>query len=203
MTAPLFSNDELNFISDKTFFEKKAAVNKKVIDRLNELQQMLNVLLSENKKNLPGSVLTSAPKISRGENYKRFPWIVLDYPRVFNAEEVFAFRTLFWWGNSWVLTFQLSGFFYQKYFSSFMSNLNSFGDVPCKIGVGTDPWIHNPDDLMYVEIREFISEGNSAEEKLKSQAFFKLVKKVEFSQSEILTATAITFYGECLKLLKP
>lgn len=202
MAASLFSNDELNFISDKSFFERKTTINSKVIEQLNELQQKLNMLLKENSATVPVNVLQSSPKISRGENYKGFPWLILDYPRVFSTEDVFAFRTLFWWGHSWVLTFQLSGSFLKILHPSILMHLNSIKDTTIKIGVGTDPWIHNPEDAMYVDLKNFISAKSPADEALHSQPFFKLIKKVEFSQSEKLMEEAIAFYSSCLRLLK-
>lgn len=202
MTSYLFSNDELNFISDKAFFEKKAAINNKVIEHLNMLQQRVNILLKANTDWLPENVLHSSPKISRGENYKGFPWLVLDYPRVFSNEEVFAFRTLFWWSHSWVLTFQLSGSFFKQFYSSIRANLNSFMDVSCKIGIGKDPWIHNPEDVMYVDLQKFISAESPFDEVIHDQPFFKLIKKIEFGKSEKLMEEAIAFYSNCLRLIK-
>lgn len=202
MASLVFSNDELNFITDKTFFKKKDDVNSKVINQLNELHQKLIILLKDNNESVPESVLKSSPKISRGENYQGFPWLVLDYPRIFNTAGVFAFRTLFWWGHSWVLTFQLSGNLFQNFRSTILSNLNSINVVSCKIGIGNDPWIHNPHDSMYIQLKKFIASKNNSEEKIKSQPFFKLIREVEFSQSENLTEEAIAFYSSCLRLLK-
>ncbi|HQW24051.1 MAG TPA: hypothetical protein PLI47_12175, partial [Bacteroidia bacterium] len=34
----------------------------------------------------------SSGKIFRGENYRGFPYVLLDCPRLFNRESVFAFR---------------------------------------------------------------------------------------------------------------
>ncbi len=202
MNETIFSNEDLNFISDKTFFERKAAINNRVTEQLNEIQNTLNMLLQANMEWLPEKVLYSVPKISRGENYRGFPWLVLDYPRVFSSEEVFAFRTLFWWGHSWVFTFQLSGSFYQHFYSSIKATLESFKDDSCKIGIGKDPWIHNPEDVMYVDLQKIISAKIPVDETLNDQPFFKLIKKIEFGQSEKLKEEAVAFYSNCLWLLK-
>ena len=84
----------------------------RVIQKINQL--LSNVQTSQQQflqtcTTLEKEVLASSPKISKGENYKGLPWLVLDYPRSFNKEEVFAIRTLFWWGNFFSVTLHLSG----------------------------------------------------------------------------------------------
>ena len=49
------------------------------------------------------------PKISKGENYKGLPWVMLDYPRVFGKEDVYAIRTFFLWGHAFSITLHLKG----------------------------------------------------------------------------------------------
>jgi hypothetical protein len=48
-------------------------------------------------------------KISRGENYQLLPYIILDYPSYFSRNNIFAVRTMFWWGNFFSITLHLSG----------------------------------------------------------------------------------------------
>ena len=58
---------------------------------------------------LPEAVWRHAPKISKGEQYRQLPWVVLDYPRHFTREEVFAIRSFFWWGHYFSCTLHLKG----------------------------------------------------------------------------------------------
>src|SRR4051794_24734884 len=55
------------------------------------------------------------PKISRGENYRGLPYVILDFPRNFGKEDVFAIRSFFWWGNFFSITLQLEGSFFNQY----------------------------------------------------------------------------------------
>ena len=48
-------------------------------------------------------------KISKGENYLGLPYAILDYPAIFKKENVFAIRTMFWWGNFFSITLHISG----------------------------------------------------------------------------------------------
>ncbi|RYG35601.1 MAG: hypothetical protein EOO01_31385, partial [Chitinophagaceae bacterium] len=74
----------------------------------NSIMQKANVLFGECaawlQANFPSqpsdhAVLFNSPKIARGENYEGLPYVMLDYPRLFGKENIFAFRTMFWWGN--------------------------------------------------------------------------------------------------------
>lgn len=57
----------------------------------------------------PESALNNPPKISKGENYKHLPYLVLDYPRFFDRQDVFAIRTVFWWGNFISINLHVAG----------------------------------------------------------------------------------------------
>jgi hypothetical protein len=83
-------------------FELFGSLSKKYIQEL------------EINNNVPKEVLSVSPKISRGENLEGLPWVMLDCPRFFNQEDVFAIRTLFWWGNFFSITLHLKG----KYFNN-------------------------------------------------------------------------------------
>ena len=53
----------------------------------------------DHRQQLPVEFFDVSPKISRGEQYLGLPYVMLDYPRIFSKENVFAIRTFFWWGN--------------------------------------------------------------------------------------------------------
>ena len=55
----------------------------------------LQALLAEDSAHASTYILPS-PKIAKGENYLGLPYVILDYPRIFGKEDVFAFRTMFW-----------------------------------------------------------------------------------------------------------
>ncbi|MEI9808974.1 MAG: hypothetical protein WDO16_14545 [Bacteroidota bacterium] len=67
---------------------------------------------------LPPEVIKISPKISKGENYKGLPYLVLDYPRYFEKDNHFAVRSMFWWGNFFSSTLHLSGIYKKKYTSA-------------------------------------------------------------------------------------
>ena len=93
------------------------------------------------------------PKISRGENYQGLPYLVLDYPRCFNKEDVLAIRTMFWWGKFFSVTLHLGGkyksAFSDKLITKFFS-LQSLGFYCC---VNADPWEYHFESDNYVSLQ--------------------------------------------------
>lgn len=106
------------------------------------------------------------PKISRGEQYKGLPYLMLDYPRIFSKDNVFAIRTMFWWGKYFSVTLHLKGS-YAEMFKPAMVKLSK-ERLPTSdyyVQDSINEWEHDLDtadwtkrliDLDYVEERELI-----------------------------------------------
>jgi tRNA splicing endonuclease len=95
------------------------------------------------------------PKISRGENYAGLPYLMLDYPRLFGQEDVFAIRSFFWWGNFFSSTLHLAGT-WKRQLAPHLSNAY----VPLVqrgyfVQTGTDPWAHQFDGENFREVAAF------------------------------------------------
>ena len=105
------SEEEQMLVRDTNFLLKKRDIINKVYDLFAVLAKeidnndRLNSLLAEYE------VEKSVPKISKGENYLGLPYVVLDYPKVFNEIHVFSIRTFFWWGNFFSISLHLAGGF--------------------------------------------------------------------------------------------
>lgn len=105
------SEEEQMLVRDTNFLLKKRDIINKVYDLFAVLakeidnNESLNSLLAEYE------VEKSVPKISKGENYLGLPYVVLDYPKVFNEIHVFSIRTFFWWGNFFSISLHLAGGF--------------------------------------------------------------------------------------------
>lgn len=104
---------EIDLAKNSHFILTKNKIIKHVYELFGTLSNKYIQELEINN-NIPKEVLSISPKISRGENLEGLPWIILDCPRFFNQEDVFAIRTLFWWGNFFSITLHLKG----KYFNN-------------------------------------------------------------------------------------
>ncbi len=94
-------------------------------------------------QNLPAAVTAIAPKISKGENYEGLPYVMLDYPRCFGKEDVFAVRTFFWWGHFFSITLQLKGVYVQQYLPALLNNEKNLRENDVWMNVGNEEWQHH------------------------------------------------------------
>ena len=92
---------------------------------------------------LPAEVFSSSPKIYKGENYLSLPYVMMDYPRVFIKEDVFAIRSFFWWGNYFSITLQLSGKFLQAFSNNLQLHLADKMYEDYFICINNSPWEHH------------------------------------------------------------
>jgi hypothetical protein len=93
------------------------------------------------RMDIPG-ILRAPPRISKGENYKGLPWVVLDYPRCFGRDDVFAVRTLFWWGHYFSVTLHLKGRYKEMFLPVIRENLSLLDGAGFMICISDDEWRH-------------------------------------------------------------
>jgi hypothetical protein len=143
-----FSADEMRLVSDPAWILTKNSIIRKVVEVFGELSgEWRGMLPRERMGLLVGTPEAKGswgdPKISRGEQYKGLPWVMLDYPRVFGKEDVLAVRTMFWWGHYFSVTLHLKGSYLRSYLPVIMSNrglLEAAGFWP---GTSEDEWEHD------------------------------------------------------------
>jgi hypothetical protein len=116
----------------------KNTIIQKTIQLLEEVQQnLLQEMPSIFKAASP------SPKISKGENYLSLPYVILDYPRIAKDNNLFFIRSMFWWGNFYSSTLQISG----KYQTAYLDQLsNAYEQLTAQnyfVGINKDPWVHH------------------------------------------------------------
>jgi hypothetical protein len=104
-----FSREELLLASDAALILTKNRIMKKVVQQFASLSASYQWIVDAAKLELPTAITQTEPRISRGEQYHELPWVMLDYPRIFGKEEIFAIRTMFWWGHEYSITLHLRG----------------------------------------------------------------------------------------------
>ncbi len=137
--------------------EERLMANAEVILTKNRVLEKMRCLLEEVQAHMAEHAGTFSkphtgppPKISRGENYLGLPYLVLDYPRVFQQEGVFAIRSFFWWGNFFSSTLQLSGDFKTEYLLKIEAAYAAFSGY--HIGINPDPWQHHFEETNYTPV---------------------------------------------------
>ena len=191
---PMFNDEELKLLSDSRFFVIKASVNQKLADLLGALAELLKKEIVLNVSSLPDDVIQSHPKISRGEHYKGFPWIVMDYPRVFKQNDVFAFRSLCWWGHEFSFTLHLGGVYFEDVKNKLPELLAALCEEHIYISVSDTPWNYYYEKDNYLLINDLLKKENDITNWISHRTFIKISKKTELQNFSAVPGEASAFF---------
>ena len=186
---PSFSEDELNLIADRNFFERKVAVSNKIRGAYAQLRDELKDYMKPETYLAPEGVDFTQGKISGGEKQYDLPYLFLDFPRRFSKEAIFAYRSIFWWGHYFLFTLILSGELlpeYQKRISQGWKGLATREDY---VAVTNDPfeWRHQE---KFFRVAHSISQ-EPLEKELRNLPFLKLITFIPFSDPRIETGALV------------
>ena len=145
------SEEELRIMLDPGIILTKNGVIEKVYQLFALLAKEYQDISSQ-CIHLPLESIRVAPKISRGENYKGLPYVVMDYPRYFSSSNIFAIRTLFWWGHFFSISLHLRGNYKNQYGNTILEAIKEGKLGDWWLQTGTDEWQHHPQDETHLEI---------------------------------------------------
>jgi len=187
---------ELLILQDSDFLLTKAAVLEKITELFGRTREELKRCVENSNFSFPDGTGLLNGKISRGENYKNLPYMVLDYPTLFSKNSIFAYRTMFWWGNFFSATLHLEGIALNYYRNSITLNLDKLLKKDVCIGVGDTPWHYHYEEDNYSplndEHRDFITNSK----------FLKLSKKIELKKWSDVPEFSTNFFKLMLSVLK-
>jgi len=174
------SPKEMELVTNAEWILTKNAIMQKAWWLLEDLQVEVAARVEQLLATLPKEVLKTTAKISKGENYKGLPYLVLDFPRCFDKDDIFAVRCMFWWGNFFSITLHLAGKYQKQYSGRLIRSYHLLVQNGFFISVGDEQWEHHFDEPNYVEI------GNMTEthfiEKIQSPAFIKIANKISVNE---------------------
>lgn len=137
------SADELAIAKNADWLLTKNAI----IEKTYHLFGLMSETLKEYETNLAFSALPelflASPKIARGENYRGLPYVMLDYPRRFGREDIFAVRTMFWWGNFFSVTLHLKGKYQKHFLPVLQKNIDRLAAIGFMAAMDEDEWRHD------------------------------------------------------------
>jgi hypothetical protein len=165
----------MELVSSPDIILTKNAILRKIKSFFEEIQVGQLNILKNYASNLPEEVLKISPKISRGENYKGLPWLVLDNPRFFQHNNIFAIRTMFWWGNFFSITLHLSGNNKTEVLKKLSSNILLLREKDFNIYTGTKEWEHDMDPNSYKKLSAIAE--NELQKIFSANDFLKLAIK--------------------------
>lgn len=197
-TKITFSNAELDAISKPDFFYIKHNAMQKIMELFGQTERELRKIVLTAPE-LAKHTSTDSPKIFRGENYRQLPYMVLDYPRKFNTDTVFAFRSMFWWGKEFSFTLHLQGrawAFFKKGMAERMAGLEGKEFYSC---VNTTPWQYHFEKDNYRPLDELIAGGKTGMG-LEQRDFIKLSRKIPAQDVERVPVFAAETFAMLIPL---
>jgi len=159
---------EMELVSSPDIILTKNAILQKIKSFLEEIEIKQQGIIKEYSSQLPEEILKISPKISRGENYKGLPWLVLDNPRYFQHNNIFAIRTMFWWGNFFSITLHVSGINKTHFLKKIRAVISLLAENDFYVYAGQNEWEHDFDANAYkklsilpmLELEKIFSQNN-------------------------------------------
>lgn len=188
---------EMELVSSPDIILTKNAILQKVKSFFEEIQMKQQDILKKHSDQLPAEVLRISPKISRGENYKGLPWLVLDNPRYFQHSNIFAIRIMFWWGNFFSITLHLSGDHKNDLLKKLSNNVSLLAKNDFCIYNGTKEWEHDIDPVSYKRLST-INE-DVLEKIFSANSFLKLAVKFNVESLEAIEDKLLRNYELLVK----
>lgn len=191
------SPKELELVNDPGWILTKNAIIEKVYGLFGGLSEAYREALEKNTQIAKQGAGFRSPKIAKGEQYESLPWVMLDHPRCFDGENIFAIRSFFWWGNFCSINLLLSGSYRETYAAS-VEEYFSAGIQQRRnwfICVKDDPWQHHFREDNYRPVTEW---GDKSFARL---PFIKLAKKTSLQDWNNLEGFFEKNYAEILEML--
>ncbi|KAA9039156.1 hypothetical protein FW778_09995 [Ginsengibacter hankyongi] len=189
---------EIELAQNKEWILTKRSIINKVCKLFGEMHKIYKQIAGQETSLIIDRYKNSGGKISKGENYKELPYVIMDYPALFTKENIFAIRTMFWWGNFFSISLHLSGkkFQLQKDLSKLFLFLqeNNFYICVCE-----DEWQHNFEPSNYVKVSDF--DQNKFRE-ISNRNFFKIAKRLEINKWDTAPEFLEKSFTEIIEFLK-
>jgi len=181
---------DANWIFTKHLIMEKAAAILR--GQVQEINNQFNFLLQWDAfKELTATM----PKISKGENYLQLPYLILDYPAIFEKNNIFALRTFFWWGNFFSINLHVSGIYKTAFQDTLLKNINGCGDLfYCS---NENEWQHHFEDNNFKKIT-----GQLKLTEITKNNFIKLAFKYDLKNWNNMPQLLHTGYTAMAGLLK-
>jgi hypothetical protein len=149
--------EEAVLVSNSGWLITKQRIVGKVYGMFGMLSEKYSEILQDYQDFIPPEVMSVSPKIYKGEMYRQMPYVMLDHPRYFDKNDVFAIRSFFWWGNHFSIHLLLAGRYRERYEQSLLTHINSGTLDQWYLGVSEDPWEHHFEEDNYQQVHQLRS----------------------------------------------
>ncbi|MEO9476169.1 MAG: hypothetical protein ABJG41_11555 [Cyclobacteriaceae bacterium] len=191
------SNEELQALSDIQFLSLKDSVSKKIIATLSGIERELHNQIQSSSFQFPNSAFLRSGKISKGENYRGLPYFVLDYPRLFTQTEVFAFRTMLWWGHEFSCTLHLGGNQLKRISPKILHDISLDTDI--FFCIQDNPWEYHFEKDNYLKSNEL--SADQMQSYISKNNFIKISRCISINEWGKFKSHTLETFARFLKLL--
>ena len=167
---------EIELVQNADVILTKRRIIDKVCGLFGDISSHLQTYMLENPDLLPPEVYINAPKIAKGENYRGLPYVMLDFPRFFGKEAIFAIRIFFWWGNYFSCTLHTRGEFLPTLLN--VKVHESLIGSDCFMSFDGDEWNHD------VQAGNYVIAGDDLMNRLNDRSFLKITRTFPLNRWE-------------------
>ena len=199
ITKIQLSPQETELVTNTEWILAKQNIIKKVYALFGEINELMKAEAEPFSELFTGNIKKQNGKISKGENYQQLPYVILDYPAFFDRENIFAIRTMFWWGNFFSITLHLSGTFKEQFKEKIPATFSFLQKNNFFICVNKNEWEHHFEADNYITSSAITLQQF---EKIHQNNFLKISKKIALSQWDETNDFIINSFREIMQLLQ-
>lgn len=192
------TEDELAIMTNAEFFRSKKVITETISNIFATLRDELRNCAKESAFIFPEGADVSTGKLSKGENYRNLPYIILDFPKLFSKENIFAFRTMFWWGNHFSFHLHLSGEFFHENIEKVIPNIARLNGQNFYFSVNDSQWEYYFDETNLHPIENFAQ----YKDEIRKKSFLKISRKLDLKDWKKVVPYGTETLALCLNLLK-
>jgi hypothetical protein len=199
MPKPIhFTDSEIALMFDAALFERKRIVNQKIFTLFENIRIQLKDSSLHKQFPFLSGVDVIGGKISQGENYLGCPWVMLDFPKMFNKDAIFAYRTMFWYGHYLSASMLIAGEQVPTYLPKLIAGLHLL-PPETYFSLHPDPWHHAIDEGSAIRLNTIKKDLILTH--VNQNGYFKLSRKWTGSDFETIANEVVTQYEKVLETL--
>ncbi|MER3423352.1 MAG: hypothetical protein C4293_09125 [Nitrospiraceae bacterium] len=199
--SSLFTSGEITLIADEKFFLVKARIMKKVRGLLDDLHVGLGKDLEGVELLAPVGFNRKKFQFVKGEHLEDFPYQYLDFPKHFEGDEKFTFRSLFWWGHHFVFALILEGEGLLRYKRNLINRYHRVAGRQLALSLAPSPWEWKHGEGYTIPLSHDRKSEVSAV--LSGRSFFKLARFVPHHDPLIKEGRLVEAGREALRAMLP
>ena len=197
----LFTEEECRLIGDEQFFLQKAQIMKKI-------RALLDGLYTELRADVTGGHLLAPPSFDltkcqfvKGEHLEDYPYQYLDFPKHFEGDEKFTFRSLFWWGHHFVFAMIMEGAALLQYKQNLINRYHEVAGRDLHLSLSHSPWEWKQGEGYTVPVTH--DRKSEVAAVLAGRRFFKLSRFVRHDDPLVIGGRLIEVGRETFRTILP